>query len=59
MIRKQADGRFRVVAESGRTLGTYDSRQAAERRLRQVEMFKHMRAAGTPPNPGGAKKTGG
>jgi hypothetical protein len=42
MIRKVADG-YRVVSKGGKNLGTYRTRAEAERRLRQVEMFKHMR----------------
>ena len=33
-----------VLAESGRKMGSYKTRAEAEKRLRQVEMFKHMRA---------------
>lgn len=42
MIIKVKEG-FRVVAESGRNMGTYPTREQAEKRLRQIEMFKHMR----------------
>ena len=42
MIRKMKKG-FRVVAESGRNMGTYPTREQAEERLRQVKMFKHMK----------------
>ena len=41
MIRKVKEG-YRVVAESGRNMGTYPTREQAEKRLRQIEMFKHM-----------------
>jgi len=43
MIRKVKGG-FRVLAETGRSMGTYPSLAKAKIRLRQVEMFKHMRA---------------
>ena len=33
-----------VLAESGRKMGSYKTRAEAEKRLKQVEMFKHMRA---------------
>jgi hypothetical protein len=33
-----------VRAESGRNMGTYKTKAEAEKRLKQVEMFKHMRA---------------
>jgi len=42
MIRKVREG-YRVVAESGRNMGTYSTKKAAEKRLRQIEMFKHMK----------------
>lgn len=42
MIRKVKGG-YRVLAESGRSMGTYRTKAEAEKRLRQVEMFKHMR----------------
>jgi hypothetical protein len=42
MIRKVKQG-YRVVAESGRNMGTYPSRKQAEKRLRQIEVFKHLR----------------
>lgn len=40
MIKKIKSG-YRVVSHSGRNLGTYRSRKAAVKRLRQVEYFKH------------------
>ena len=42
MIRKVKDG-YRVVAESGRNMGTYATKAEAERRLRQVEFFKRQK----------------
>jgi len=42
MIRKVGGG-FRVVSESGRNMGTCWTKAEAEKRLQQVEMFKHMR----------------
>jgi hypothetical protein len=42
MIRKLKEG-YRVVAHSGRNMGTYPSKAQAEKRLKQVEMFKAMR----------------
>ncbi len=41
-IRKLPSGKYRVLSESGKNLGTYDSRSAAEKRLKQVEYFKHV-----------------
>jgi hypothetical protein len=44
MIRK-IGGMYVVVSETtGRTFGTYATRAEAERRLRQIEFFKHVRA---------------
>lgn len=40
MIRKVKDG-YRVVAESGRHMGTYKTEEEAKKRLRQIEFFKH------------------
>lgn len=41
-IRKLPDGKFRVVSRDGKNLGTYKSREAAKKRLKQVEYFKHF-----------------
>jgi hypothetical protein len=42
MIRKISNG-YRVVARSGRNMGTYRTREEAEKRLREVEFFKHRK----------------
>lgn len=43
MIRKRKGGYF-VVSEGGKNLGgPYPTKAAAEKRLAQVEMFKHMK----------------
>lgn len=41
-IRQLPDGSYRVLSQKGKDLGTYKSRKAAEKRLRQVEFFKHL-----------------
>ncbi len=41
-IRKLPDGKYRVLSQKGKNLGTSRSRKAAEKRLRQVEYFKHF-----------------
>lgn len=42
---KKIGGRYVVVSETtGRRFGTYNTRVEAERRLRQIEFFKHMRS---------------
>lgn len=44
MITKQG-GKYVVVSETtGRRFGTYDTRAEAEQRLRQIEIFKHLKA---------------
>ncbi len=44
MIRK-IGGKYVVLSETtGRRFGTYDTRAEAERRLRQIEFFKHLRS---------------
>jgi len=41
MIRKKKDG-YHVVSEKGKNLGgPYKTREAAKKRLQQVEHFKH------------------
>lgn len=42
VIRKLPKGKYRVMSESGKNLGTYPSRPGAVERLKQIEMFKHM-----------------
>ncbi|HEX9127142.1 MAG TPA: hypothetical protein VF948_12120 [Methylomirabilota bacterium] len=42
MIRK-VQGGYRVLSESGRNMGTYRTKGEAEKRLRQIEMFKHLK----------------
>jgi len=42
MIRK-VQGGYRVLSESGRNMGTYRTKPEAEKRLRQIEMFKHLK----------------
>ncbi len=40
---KKIKGRYRVVAESGRNMGTYKTIEEAKKRLRQIEYFKHVK----------------
>jgi hypothetical protein len=43
MIRKKKDGYY-VMSEAGKNLGgPYKTLAAAKKRLRQIEMFKHMK----------------
>ncbi len=39
MIKKVKEG-YRVVSESGRNMGTYQTKEEAQKRLRQIEYFK-------------------
>jgi hypothetical protein len=41
-IRKMPDGRYRVLSQTGKNLGTYRSHEGAKKRLKQVEFFKHF-----------------
>lgn len=41
IIKKQPNGKYRVLSEKGKNLGESDSRTDAEKRLKQVEFFKH------------------
>ena len=47
MIRKLPSGKYKVLSESGRSMGTYDTKEKAEKRLKTIEMFKHMKEQGT------------
>jgi len=42
-IRKLPDGRYRVISQKGKNLGTCKSLKGAKHRLRMIEMFKHMK----------------
>lgn len=41
-IKKMPNGKYRVLSEKGKNLGTYKSRNEAKDRLKQVEFFKHQ-----------------
>jgi len=34
---------YKVVAESGRNMGTYPTKEEAQKRLQQIEYFKHKK----------------
>jgi hypothetical protein len=40
-IRKTPSGKWKVLSEKGKTLGEYDTKAEAVKRLRQIEYFKH------------------
>jgi len=42
MIRKIKAG-YRVLAESGRNMGTFKTLRDAKKRLQQIEFFKHLK----------------
>lgn len=44
-IRKLPDGKYRVLSRKGKNLGTYDSKEEASKRLKQIEYFKHVKAS--------------
>lgn len=44
-IKKMPNGKYRVLSEKGKNLGTFDSKSKAKKRLRQVEFFKHKKAS--------------
>lgn len=42
MIRK-INGKYVVLSEKGRKMGTYDTEEEAKKRLQQIEYFKHKK----------------
>lgn len=42
---KKYKGKWQVVSKKGKPLGTYDTKEDAEKRLRQIEFFKHKKAS--------------
>jgi hypothetical protein len=49
MIRVE-NGKYVVYSEKGRKFGTYDTQDEANKRLRQMEAFKHMKKTASEPN---------
>jgi hypothetical protein len=47
MIVKRAGKYVVVSATTGRRFGTYDTLAEAEKRLRQIEVFKHLKSKTT------------
>lgn len=41
-VRKLPNGKYRVLSQKGKNLGTFDSERAAKKHLKQVEYFKHL-----------------
>lgn len=53
---KRSGGKYVVLSETtGRRFGTYNTKAEAEKRLRQIEFFKHLKAGGTKPRQSGKK----
>ena len=46
MIKKQGKKYVVLSERTGRRCGTYDTKAQAEKRLRQVEFFKHAKGGG-------------
>ncbi|MBI2650222.1 hypothetical protein HYX04_02820 [Candidatus Woesearchaeota archaeon] len=45
---KKIKGKYVVLSEhTGRKFGTYNTKKEAEKRLRQIEFFKHLNASPT------------
>jgi len=42
-IKKLKNGKYQVISRKGKNLGTYQTKTEAEERLKQVEMFKHLK----------------
>jgi len=40
---KKIKGKYVVIAESGRKMGTYGTLKEAKHRLQQIEYFKHLK----------------
>ena len=40
---KKIGSKYVVLAESGRRMGSYKTKKEAEKRLRQIEVFKHLK----------------
>ena len=41
---KKIGSEYVVVAESGRKMGSYGTKKEAEKRLKQIEFFKHLKS---------------
>ena len=44
MIRK-IGSKYVVIAESGRKMGSYNTKKEAKKRLQQIEFFKHLKSS--------------
>jgi hypothetical protein len=41
-VRRLPNGKYRVLSQKGKNLGTFDSERAAKKHLKEVEYFKHL-----------------
>lgn len=44
-VKKLPSGKWRVFSEKGKNLGTFSSKEKAEKHLREIEYFKHVKKA--------------
>ena len=44
-VKKMPNGKWRVVSRKGKNLGEYTTKEEANKRLRQIEYFKHKKAS--------------
>src|SRR5580704_15576832 len=40
-VKKMPNGKWQILSQKGKSLGTYDTKEEAVKRLRQIEYFKH------------------
>ena len=45
IIRKMPNGKYRILSHKGKSLGVFNTHEEAEKRLKEIEMFKHMKKA--------------
>ncbi len=45
VIVRLPNGKWRVKSHKGKNLGTYDSKEDAQKRLKQIEFFKHKKGS--------------
>jgi len=45
IIKKMPNGKYRVLSKKNKNLGTFDTKEEANKRLQQVEYFKHKKAS--------------
>ena len=48
---KYEDGKYKVVANDGKPMGEYDTREEADKRVQEIEYFKHHGKSAPAPSP--------